>query len=268
VAALASTCLVCSSNYTINEWLDAPEDRRHPQKRFRPAASGRVKGSLAYGQWLGLAIPSFALAAMVNRYFLVTTVALWGMGIVYNVRPMRFKDMPYGDVLSESVNNPLRFLLGWYATGATAVPPISLILAYWMIGAFFMGAKRLAELRNTGKEAAAGYRRSFIFYGEERLAVSLIFYSTSFAFLGGIFLIRYRLELVLLTPFLSAMMAVYMRLTLQPNSPAQHPEGLYKCRSLMAILVLCVVVFTTCFLIDMPWLHGLFESTLPAGFHH
>ena len=30
--------------------------------------------------------------------------------------------MPYLDVLSESVNNPLRLLLGWYAVLPVAVP--------------------------------------------------------------------------------------------------------------------------------------------------
>ena len=34
------------------------------------------------------------------------------MGIIYNVKPIRSKDIVFIDVLSESVNNPLRFLLG------------------------------------------------------------------------------------------------------------------------------------------------------------
>ena len=36
------------------------------------------------------------------------------MGVVYNVKPLRSKDLPIFDVLSESVNNPIRFLIGWY----------------------------------------------------------------------------------------------------------------------------------------------------------
>jgi hypothetical protein len=34
-------------------------------------------------------------------------------GIVYNVRPLRTKDKPYLDVISESINNPLRLTIGW-----------------------------------------------------------------------------------------------------------------------------------------------------------
>src|SRR3972149_11994989 len=41
--ALAATCLVASSNYVLNEILDAPTDRHHPVKRLRPIPSGQVK---------------------------------------------------------------------------------------------------------------------------------------------------------------------------------------------------------------------------------
>src|SRR5437899_7497960 len=34
--AVATTCLVASSNYVLNEILDAPTDLSHPVKRYRP----------------------------------------------------------------------------------------------------------------------------------------------------------------------------------------------------------------------------------------
>jgi hypothetical protein len=62
---------------------------------------------------------------------------------------VRTKELPYLDVLSESVNNPLRLFLGWFALVADKLPPLSLALAYWMVGAFFMATKRYAEYRFT-----------------------------------------------------------------------------------------------------------------------
>ena len=47
VLAVAATCLVASSNYVLNELLDAPHDLAHPDKRHRPVPSGRVR------PWLG-----------------------------------------------------------------------------------------------------------------------------------------------------------------------------------------------------------------------
>jgi len=36
LVALAATCLIASSNYVLNELLDGPRDRLHPEKRHRP----------------------------------------------------------------------------------------------------------------------------------------------------------------------------------------------------------------------------------------
>src|SRR5260221_13963353 len=47
---LLSVCLVASSNYVINEVLDAPSDRSHPVKFARPVPSGKVSVPLAYVQ--------------------------------------------------------------------------------------------------------------------------------------------------------------------------------------------------------------------------
>ena len=42
--------------------------------------------------------------------FTLTVLALWVMGCVYNIPPVRSKDLPYLDVLSEAINNPIRML--------------------------------------------------------------------------------------------------------------------------------------------------------------
>src|SRR5258708_16297192 len=41
--ALPISCLLASSNYVLNEILDARTDREHPVKRRRPIPSGRVR---------------------------------------------------------------------------------------------------------------------------------------------------------------------------------------------------------------------------------
>src|SRR5687767_16006498 len=44
---LAATCLIASSNYTLNEVLDAPTDLHHAGKRNRAVPSGRVRPGAA-----------------------------------------------------------------------------------------------------------------------------------------------------------------------------------------------------------------------------
>ena len=227
--AVLATCLVASSNYMLNELLDGPNDQLHPEKQFRPVPSGRVRPALAYAEWLLLAAAGLGLGLYLNLYFFASPLWLWVMGILYNVPPIRTKEWPYLDVLSESINNPIRLLLGWFALVTTQLPPLSLAISYWMVGAFFMAMKRYAEYRHIGdRRVAASYRRSFQYYTEERLLISLFFYATTCALFAGIFIVRYHLELILFAPLAAGLFAYYMKLGLQPDSPVQNPEKLYR----------------------------------------
>lgn len=240
----AATCLVASSNYVINEILDAPTDLEHPTKKDRPIPAGRVSIPLAYAEWLGLAVVGLGLAWLISIPFFFSALGLWVMGIVYNIPPLRSKEWIYLDVLSESVNNPLRLLLGWYTLASTQIPPISLILAYWMVGAFFMATKRFAELRWIGdKNIAAAYRSSFKYYTEDNLLVSMFIYSIISALCLGIFIVRYKVELILSIPFLAGFFGYYLYVGLKSDSPVQHPESLYKEKGLMIYLIFCTILF-------------------------
>ncbi len=258
--AIAATCLVASSNYVLNELLDAPQDLAHPEKRLRPVPSGLVRPWLGYVEWLVLAAAGLALAAAVNRLFAASAAALWVMGVLYNVPPVRLKEWPYLDVLSESFNNPLRLALGWFALIPDRFPPVSLALAYWMVGAFFMAMKRLAELRHIQDRAAlAEYRRSFRYYTEERLLVSILFYASACALFGGIFIVRYRLELILFVPLLAGFMAYYFKIGMQPDSAAQHPERLHHERGFVIYTAACLLAFVLLMFTSIPALYQWFR---------
>jgi 4-hydroxybenzoate polyprenyltransferase len=265
VLAFFATCLVASSNYVLNELLDAPTDAHHPVKRLRPVPAGRVNVVLAYVEWIVLALTGLAMAAAVNTSFMVCAAWLWVMGLLYNVPPIRTKELPYVDVLTEAVNNPIRLLLGWFALLDSTIPPVSLLIAYWMVGAFFMAVKRYGELRHIGEQrAAAAYRRSFAYYTEERLLVSILFYATACALFCGIFIVRYHLELILLTPLAAGVFAHYLKLGFLPDSPAQHPERLYRQRGFVAYLVTCFVVFVLLMFVEIPALYDWF-NVAPSG---
>jgi len=253
-----SLCLIASSNYVINELLDAPHDRLHPTKSARPVPSGRVYVPAAWLQWLVVGALGLWIGTLVSTGFAVTVAVLWGMGCVYNVRPLRAKELPYLDVLTESVNNPLRLLAGWFAVDPGVVPPGSLQLSYWMAGAYFMAIKRYAEFRFIGDAGrAAAYRASFAYYSEARLLTSVMFYGASAMLFFGIFIARYRVELILSFPFVALVMAVYFNMGLKPDSAAQHPERLYREPALMAAVVACAVVMAACLVVDIPALDRL-----------
>lgn len=268
VLGVVATCLIASSNYVINEILDAPTDLDHPQKRNRPIPSGRVRLPIAYAEWIGLGIAGLLVAWLVNGPFLLAAAVLLVMGAVYNIPPIRSKELPYLDVLSESFNNPLRLALGWFVVNSASIPPASLPASFWLMGAFFMATKRYAEYRSIGDpQVAAAYRNSFRFYDEERLLVSMFFYACGAALLLGVFIIRYHLELILSVPLIAGFFSYYMHVALKENSAVQNPERLYRERGLMAFLVLCLAAFLGLMFVEIPALYEVFNVTsskLPA----
>ena len=236
---LLATCLIASSNYVLNEILDARTDRFHPSKKKRPLVAGSLSVRLAWAEWLALAAAGFALGGAISPGFLSSLAALWIMALIYNVPPLRAKEVAYLDVLSEAINNPIRLLLGWYAVGAVGFPPSSFLFSYWLIGAYLMTAKRLAELRGIGdRQAAERYRSSFRYYTEPLLCAAMLTYASGFMFFFGVLMVKYHIEYVLAFPLFLVYLAYYTHLAYLPDSVAQNPEKLYRDRTLMAITLL------------------------------
>jgi 4-hydroxybenzoate polyprenyltransferase len=261
---LFAVTLAASSNYVLNELLDAPFDRLHPTKCLRPAACGSIHLPLAYAQWLLLGLFSLLLAWSISKGMLLSVLALWIMGCFYNIPPFRTKDTAYLDVLSESLNNPIRFCIGWYIVTSVVIPPASMLISYWMLGAYFMALKRFSEYRQIGSEVAIQYRRSFKGYSEKSLLNSVLFYAATSMLFFGAFIMRYRMEMVFTFPLIALLMAVYFDLSFDLESPVQHPEKLFREPRLMVLLFACCTVFVVTSFVNMPWLIQIFpKSTVP-----
>jgi hypothetical protein len=123
-----------------------------------------------------------------------------------------------------------------------------------------MASKRFAEYRSIGDKArAAAYRSSFQYYDENRLLVSMCSYACGSAFLLGVFIIRYHLELILLVPLVAGFFGYYLHIALKIDSPVQAPEKLYREWGLMIYLSICLVAFVFLMFVQIPWLYQLFN---------
>ena len=100
-------CLVSGCIYLINDLADIENDRKHPRKRHRPLASGRLSPTLAY--WAAIL---FSIGALSFPFVL-------GLGA-------------QGDVSGAGLWQRLEAsrALGWYAFGAILVMYFALQLAY------------------------------------------------------------------------------------------------------------------------------------------
>jgi 4-hydroxybenzoate polyprenyltransferase len=252
---IAAIC-IASANYVINEWFDREFDKFHPTKSQRTAVKTELSGTIVFLEWAGFVAVGLACAFAASRITLLVACIFALQGVIYNVPGIRTKDKAYLDVISESINNPLRLMIGWAMVDPTTLPPSSIILMYWAGGAFLMAAKRLSEFREIAASHGRGllerYRASFAGYSEISLTVSCFVYALITSFFLAIFLIKYRVEYLLTVPVLIALFGHYLALSMEPASTAQRPEQLFKERALIALVGLLAVTFLVATYVDMP----------------
>jgi 4-hydroxybenzoate polyprenyltransferase len=255
---------IASANYVINEWLDRDFDSYHPTKSQRSAVLCELRGDVVWFEWLVLVCAGLSCAYLANITMFLACCVFALQGLVYNVPPVRTKDKPYLDVISESINNPVRLVIGWAMIDATSLPPGSIILSYWLGGAFLMGVKRLSEYREItashGRDLLSRYRASFGGYTETSLTVSCFIYAMLSSFFLAVFLLKYRVEYILLMPLVTVLFGQYLAIAMKPNSSAQKPEKLFREFRLMITVSLLGIAFVVLSFINVPALQALTEQ--------
>jgi 4-hydroxybenzoate polyprenyltransferase len=256
ILGLVAAICIASANYVINEYLDREFDKHHPTKSRRRAVACDLRGNIVKLEWAAFTLVGLACAWLGSTTLFVTACIFGLQGIVYNVPPLRSKDKPYWDVISESINNPLRLTIGWVIVDPTTLPPSSVILAYWFGGAFLMAAKRYSEYREIvgshGTELLVRYRASFAGYSEESLSISCFVYGLLSTFFLAIFLIKYRVEYLVVAPAVIALFGYYLALSTKPASSAQNPEKLFREPKLIGLVILLAALFIIATYVDMP----------------
>lgn len=237
------TWAISTANYVVNEIVDAPYDIHHPAKRYRPLVQGEIKKAPFILLGIGLTAAGLALAMVFfSRSFVLSLLALLGAGFLYNIKPVRTKDIPFLDSISESANNPIRFLIGWYAFApAHLFPPFSLLVAWWSFGNFLMTAKRLSEFRLL-RDKAADYRLSHKRYSRNLLLFGMVVSAAVFLASGLLFLLSSRLfRFLVVLPILLLYILLFFRKTLKEKEVMEEPESLLR-NPLVALLTLALVV--------------------------
>jgi 4-hydroxybenzoate polyprenyltransferase len=237
-------CLVSSANYVINEYLDRDFDRIHPMKNHRAAnhfVFSRRLVIIHYFLLLTMACAASVKLETMSRAFLVALVI---MGILYNVRPMRFKDRHYLDVVSESINNPIRLAIGWYCVVPNAVVPASAFLSFWGLGIFLMSLKRYVEMMLINDiDLLHTYRKSFAKWTSEKLLVLAFLGGLSSTFFCGVLLGRRNIDYMLLLPTLLMIYAEYFAISLALDEASYAPEKLMKRKRLKVLSLINLVLF-------------------------
>jgi len=141
LGAFLSFCLLSSAVYAFNDVLDADEDRRHPEKKSRPVASGRMAGRHAL-LLSALLLGASSLLAWAASGQLLEILSLYAaINAAYS---FKLKRAAFVDVMCIAAGFVLRMLAG---AAVSSVPPSSwILLTTFFLALFLAFAKRRAEL--------------------------------------------------------------------------------------------------------------------------
>lgn len=142
LAAFVMFCLLSSVVYIINDLGDIEKDRRHPVKRHRPLASGRLKPSVAIGVAGGILVVLLPLAFLLEPWFGVIALAYLVNNLLYTYW---LKNEVIVDVLSVALGFVLRVGAGVAITPTERFSPWMYVCMTLL--ALFLGfGKRRHEL--------------------------------------------------------------------------------------------------------------------------
>jgi len=139
--------LLSSTSYILNDVIDYPYDKKHPLKKLRPVASGKltIRDASFVVFLLSLFSLIAALAFSVSFFFIAFAFLL--LHFLYS---LYFKKQPVLDIFTISFSFMLRTFSGQVLTGYHI--QVWLLLTIFFISLFIASVKRHAELILHGAE--------------------------------------------------------------------------------------------------------------------
>ncbi len=155
LAAFVLFCLISSAVYFINDLADIEKDRRHPRKRLRPLASGRITPAMAIVTACLLVAVTLPLAFWLNAVFGLITLAYFALNLAYS---FYLKNMVIIDVMCVAAGFVLRAVAGAVVIGVPVSP--WLYVCTTLLALFISFSKRRHELLLL--ETGAGHHRQIL----------------------------------------------------------------------------------------------------------
>ena len=138
-----------SSLYIFNDWVDADEDRAHPEKCLRPISSGELPASLALFASICISVIALALAGVIGIDFAGVAVMYFVLITAYCLSLKRFMVL---DCIVIATGFVFRVVGG--ATAIAVTPTHWLIACAFLLALFLAFAKRRQELLKLSSAAA------------------------------------------------------------------------------------------------------------------
>ena len=153
-ATFAAFCAISSAGYLFNDLRDVVHDRQHPEKRFRPIASGALPAGAAWVSAVALAAIGVAVALIGVSAEVAGVVALYG--VITAAYSLILKQLVILDVMTIASLFCLRVVAGAVAVEAHASEWLLLCTA--MLALFLGFTKRRQEAMSEESMSASSAR--------------------------------------------------------------------------------------------------------------
>ena len=162
ILAFLCFCTISSSVYIFNDYFDINEDKNHPQKRYRPLASGSISIQNGLVLMLILMISSITVSYLISVELFLVIISYLALNFLYS---KWLKHIAILDVNIIAVGFILRIVAG--SVVSDVVPSIWILLITYLLALFLGISKRrtdviLAENGNDVRKNIEGYNLIFI----------------------------------------------------------------------------------------------------------
>ncbi|OGK31676.1 hypothetical protein A3I56_00700 [Candidatus Roizmanbacteria bacterium RIFCSPLOWO2_02_FULL_43_10] len=174
-------CMLSSTSYILNDIIDFPLDKKHPAKKKRPIASGKLSIPDATFAVFILSFVSLISALFVSISFFVVAFTFLLLHFFYS---LYFKQKPVLDIFAIAFSFMLRAFAGSVITGYHI--QIWLLLTIFFMSLFIASVKRHAELVNQGtttRAALVNYKETMLLFLSSTFATMTITSYSLYTFL-------------------------------------------------------------------------------------
>ncbi len=147
LTAFVAFCFATSATYVINDIFDIKRDRLHPQKRFRPIASGALPIPMAILEAFGLAGAALLISLSVSSLLFLLIVGYMFLQILYS---LGLKNIAIVDIVIIATGFVIRVYAGAFVINAHL--SVWFLLCVISVALFLASGKRRAELNLVGAE--------------------------------------------------------------------------------------------------------------------
>jgi 4-hydroxybenzoate polyprenyltransferase len=196
IEAFIAFCIASSATYIFNDILDAKRDKMHPQKKFRPIASGVLPVPLAIMEAVLLAGIALLISLNLNTLFFLLVAGYLILQVLYS---LGLKNMAVVDIVIIATGFVIRVYAGAFVIDAHL--SVWFLLCVISVALFLASGKRRAELNLIGganpvtRKSLGDYKKELLnsyvtmFAGASWLSWSLFTFFESPKAIPGVWLI-------------------------------------------------------------------------------